>query len=203
MSEADLRKWDDRYRAGSYAGRTHASALLARFIASVPRGRALDIACGTGRNALYLAEHGFEVDAVDISEVGLERARANAAARGVEVNWIAADLDDGLPVRKLGDERYQLIALVRYVKLALVRPLISRLADNGVLVAEEHLATSAPVVGPKSAAYRVGPNVLLEAAGGLRILYYREGVVEDPDGRRAALAQLVGCRGRAPFDADS
>src|SRR5437763_2642105 len=50
-----------------------------------PRGRALDIACGGGRNALFLAELGFEVDALDISDVAIERVRRLAAGRGLPI----------------------------------------------------------------------------------------------------------------------
>jgi SAM-dependent methyltransferase len=205
MSEADLRKWDERYRAGAYQGRKHPTALLADLVRD-PRmapqhGRALDVACGTGRNAVFLAEHGFDVDAIDVSEIGLERARAAAAVRGVAVRWIGGDLDRGLDAH-VSTARYDLIVLVRYVNMALIPELVSRLADNGLLVIEEHLASTADVAGP-SAKFRLAPNALLAAAAGLRVLLYREGIVEDPDGRSVALAQLVACRGSPPFERGS
>ena len=79
MSNTDREKWNERYTSGAYAARTHPTQLLADWIDQLPRGRALDVACGAGRNALYLAEHGYAVDAVDISSVALDRARAAAA----------------------------------------------------------------------------------------------------------------------------
>jgi SAM-dependent methyltransferase len=59
---------------------------------SLPPGRALDVACGAGRNAVWLAERGWTVTGVDFSDVALENARRLGAERGVEVDWVAGDL---------------------------------------------------------------------------------------------------------------
>lgn len=203
MSEADLKKWDERYRAGSYADRNYPTTLVQDFLTDVPRGRALDVACGAGRNALFLAASGFDVDAIDISEIGLERARANALVRGLKVNWIAGDIERGISEFLPDRQRYELVVMVRYVNMQLVPELISLLSDPGVLIVEEHLRTGSDVAGPKQSAYRLRPNELLRAARNMRIVHYHEGLVADPDGRSAALAQLVAYRGPAPFDADA
>ena len=196
MSETDREKWDERYASGAYAARTHPTRLLADWLAQLPKGRALDVACGAGRNALYLAEHGYEVDAIDISSVALDRARATAADRGLDINWIEMDLESGTP---RGDH-YDLIVMVRYTHPTLVADLIGLLADGGFLLCEEHLLTERDdVAGPRNPAFRARPNELLGLSTGLRVIYYHEGLVEDPDGRTAALAQLIGCRGTAGF----
>jgi SAM-dependent methyltransferase len=195
MSEADRLKWDERYRTGAYTDRKHPTALLAEWVPQLPRGHALDVACGAGRNSLYLAANGWRVDAVDISPVGLERARQNAAAQGVAVRWIQADLeDDSGTVLPAGP--YDLIVLARYVNSALYAVLAERLASGGVLLCEQHVVSSEGVIGPKNPAYRLQHNELLhafvgKAEPGHRVLYYREGIVTDPDGRNAALAQLI------------
>lgn len=196
MSLADLEKWDARYRDGCYASRRHPTALLERFIDELPRGAALDVACGAGRNALFLAQSGFEVDAVDISAAGLERLRNEAAAGGLSVHELAADLENGIP-SPVSRKEYDLIVMVRYVNQPLIAPLIERLAEGGIFLSEQHLKTDLDVVGPHNSAYRLAPNALLEAAHGLRIHFYREGLVTDPDGERAALAQIVASRGGA------
>lgn len=195
MSETDRAKWDERYRAGEYAARTHPTALLARWEPELPRGAALDVACGAGRNSLFLAATGRRVDAVDISAVGLERGRRAAAARGLEIRWIQCDLDEH-PDAVLPAGPYAVIVLVRYVDRALLAHLFARLEPGGVLLAEQHLESSEDVVGPSSAAFRLRRNELLRdalAAGRdeCSVSYYREGIVTEPDGRRAALAQLV------------
>jgi len=195
MSTADRDKWDERYRTGSYSARTHPTQLLADWLEALPRGRALDAACGAGRNALFLAEHGYTVDGIDISAVALERARATATERGLDIHWMQADLETG----SLPEASYDLILLVRYTDAKLIARLAERLNDGGYLLCEEHLQTDREVVGPTSANFRMQPNELLGTAKGLRVIYYREGLVEDPDGRTAALAQLIACRGAAGF----
>ncbi len=89
MSSADRDKWDERYRAGAYAGRTWPSELLSRWIDRLPAGRALDLACGAGRNALFLACHRYRVKAVDISAEALQRPSEAAAAAGPDHGLMA------------------------------------------------------------------------------------------------------------------
>jgi SAM-dependent methyltransferase len=190
MSDADRSKWDERYRTGAYAERRHPSTLLRDWIDEVPRGRALDVACGAGRNALFLAARGFAVEAVDISRAGLARGRRAAAESGLQVHWIEHDLDQPLALQP----GYTLVLVVRFLDLPLIRRLADLLAPGGYLICEEHLRTQAEVIGPGNPAYRVAPGALREAAAGLDVLLYEEGMVEDPDGRTAALAQLVARR---------
>jgi tellurite methyltransferase len=134
LSLADLEKWDARYRSGSYAERRHPTALLERLGPALPRGSALDVACGAGRNSLYLAASGFDVDAVDISTAALERLRADAATGRLRIRTLEADLEGGLPDTLPLKQRYDLIVMVRYVNQALLAALIGRLADGGVLL---------------------------------------------------------------------
>lgn len=195
MSHRDRIKWDEKYRAGAYAGRDHPTRLLVEWVPQVNRGRALDVACGAGRNSLFLAANDFGVDAVEISAVGLERARKSAEARGVCVHWIEADLETGAE-STLPSGPYDLIVMVRYVNPSLYPLLLKRLADGGIFLCEEHLASEEEVIGPANPAYRLSPDELHRSVTTVatpddEVLYYREGTVTDPDGRNAALAQLV------------
>ena len=97
MTAADRDKWDRRYDDGAYRDRSHPTRLLEAHSGDFPIGRALDVACGAGRNALYLASLGFEVDAIDISEVALDRARESARGSSLRVEFRNADLTSGLP----------------------------------------------------------------------------------------------------------
>lgn len=190
MSKKDRDKWNERYRNGAYAQRTQVSAFLADWADRIPPGRALDVACGAGRNALYLAAQGFEVDAVDISGEALERARDTAQQLDLGVNWLKHDLDEPLAL----DNSYQLILIFRYVNLPLISRLITSLAPGGYLICEQHLVTEADVIGPTNPAYRVKPCDLLEVAQRLRIHHVEEALVADPDGQTASLARLVAQR---------
>jgi SAM-dependent methyltransferase len=192
VSENERLKWDRRYTEGDYRPRTWPSPFLAEWIERFPIGRALDVACGAGRNALRLAEAGHHVDAIDISNAAINMARSEAADRRLDVNWIVADLDDA----DLGSSRYDLITVIRYVKRPMWPRLVAALAPNGWLLIEHHLVTAAAVDGPQSPEFRLAPQELLEAFSALRILYYEE-TIEDSARERGsyALARLVACKG--------
>ncbi len=192
MSAAERDKWDARYRDGAYESRTHATALLAAWLPRLPLGAALDVACGAGRNALYLATHGFAVTALDISAVALERGRREAAQRDLAIEWSCVDLDDQ-PDAALPPGPFELIVWVRYIHRTLLPYLLARLAPGGVLLCEQHLLTTAEVVGP-SAAFRLAPGELARAARGLEVHFRHEGLLVDPDGRTVAVAQLVAAK---------
>ena len=197
MSQADRDKWNARYLAGAYEARTHPSALLehwaGRLHVTGPASRAIDLACGGGRNALFLARSGWHVDAVDISTVALERLQAAADAEGLPVTCVERDLEP--PSRALDgfdDRHYNLALSVRYTDIPLIEALPRVLVPGGYLIAEMHLITEKTVAGPRSPRFRVAPGELRKAGSALETLHYHEGFVNDPDGRIVALAQLVG-----------
>jgi SAM-dependent methyltransferase len=196
MAEADRDKWNERHREG-YAAHGQPTAVLKQWIDRIPRGRALDLACGSGRNALFLAANGFDVDAVDISDVALDIGRRRARAAGLRVNWIEQDLDapqNGPPT--LADS-YTLLLVVRYVNLPLIRELSDRLLPGGMLMTEQHFVTDAEVGGPTDPMFRLQPGALREFAEslGFRLRFFEEAIVEeDPGGQPMALARLVAQR---------
>ena len=140
VSDFDRRKWNRRYREES-RNRGDPSDLLQRWLPRLPRGRALDIACGAGRNAILLAQSGYQVDAIDISSAGLRRAREQAAQRGITVNWIEHDLDLDFDFAR----DYALIVVLWYVNLPLIARLAGCLSPGGCLLCEEHLQTDESV----------------------------------------------------------
>ena len=88
MSEAERLEWDRRYTDGEYRPRTWPSPFLEAWLDRLPKGRALDLGCGAGRNALRLAEAGHQVEAVDISasaiQHGEDRGRTPGPRGGLE-----------------------------------------------------------------------------------------------------------------------
>lgn len=203
MTDTDRDKWNDRYREGAYLGRDHPAVLVAEHVPDIAATQraaagsgesltALDLACGAGRNARYLAGLGYQVDAVDIAGEALARAAAAPVApAAAPIRWIEHDLDLGLP-RGLGD--YDLILIIRYLDLSLVAAAAERLRPGGYLLCEAHLVSDAAVIGPRNPEFRARPGELRRAAAALDVAEYWEGVRSDPDGRAAALARLVAWR---------
>ncbi|MEM7253454.1 MAG: class I SAM-dependent methyltransferase [Pseudomonadota bacterium] len=189
MSHSDREKWDRRYAAGEYESRPYPSALLTEWCPPpTPGATALDIACGLGRNARYLKTQGYRVDGVDVSQVAIDKARTLARAQSLEIDWHVLDLDqDPLPVGL-----YSVIVVSRFLDRRLVPAIQSRLAPGGRLIYEQHVVTTQRVGGPRSAQFRLQPNELLRLFATLHIAFYREGVIDDPDGAPMAVAQLVG-----------
>lgn len=87
----DARSWDERYAATGLVWSGSANQFVAEELADLPPGRALDLAAGEGRNALWLAGRGWQVVAVDFSQVGLDKGRALAQQHRLDVDWVCAD----------------------------------------------------------------------------------------------------------------
>lgn len=191
MSDTDRQKWETRYREGAYTALSHPSVYLVHALQRVNPSvtKALDIACGAGRNSHWLATLGYQTDAVDISAEALARGRTTAQTQGLEaINWHQLDLDHGLPAPLCG---YGLIIMVRYLDITLLRMSASRLLSGGYLLAEVHLQTDQAVAGPSGTDFRAAPGELKAAAAGLDVIEYSESIETDPDGRQVALARLL------------
>jgi SAM-dependent methyltransferase len=180
--------WDERFRTGTYPHEPDPSAILERYLAAAPTGRALDVATGTGRNAVFLAERGYRVEAIDQSRVGLEIARENARERGVgsRTAWIQTDVPSyGFP-----EERYDVIAISFYRPLDRLPDIKRALKPGGLLFVEHHLRTTDHVEGgPPGDRYRFASNELLGACLDMTVLHYDEG--RRAGGRSVATARIV------------
>lgn len=90
-------RWDERHAAEAPIESPDPDPTLIQEVGGLRPGRALDLGTGDGRNAVWLASHGWSVTAVDFSSVALERGRASARARGVDIEWELADLLEWVP----------------------------------------------------------------------------------------------------------
>ena len=181
--------WDERFREGSYPEDPDPSPVLKRYVESFPDGRALDVATGTGRNALFLAERGYEVDALDTSREGLKITRRNAEERDVDanVNPIRADATE----YEFPESAYDVVTVSFYRTLDRLGDLKAALRPGGALFYQHHLQSSDPVdTGPSTDRYRFRSNELLRACLDLTVLRYDERRREQ-DGRTAAEVVLV------------
>jgi SAM-dependent methyltransferase len=134
----DRHAWDERYREKGLHGHSEPNRFLVEVVSPLPPGSAYDLAGGEGRNAVWLAEHGWRVTVVDWSAVALESARRLAAGRGVVVDFEEADLLDWSPW-----EHRDLVAVV-YLQIpprerhAAWRTALEATAPGGTLVIIGH-----------------------------------------------------------------
>ncbi|NKE36145.1 class I SAM-dependent methyltransferase [Natronococcus sp. JC468] len=183
----DRSRWNEKYDNPEFELPEDPIPELERRIETLPDGRALDVATGTGRNALYLAGQGYDVDAVDVSDEALELARKRATERNVDVDWIRADLAEF----ELESGAYDVITVSFFAALEHLPELKEALAPDGVLIYEHHLRSTDDVeIGPSSDRYRYRSNDLLRACLDLTILHYEERVRTVTDGS-AAVATVV------------
>ncbi len=160
---------------------------MENWLPELPVGRALDVACGAGRNAIFLAQAGFQVDAIDISVAGLDQARQKAEDQSLSICWIEQDLDEVYPF----DTAYDLIIVMWYVNLTLITRLCDCLAPGGYLLSEQHLVTDKEVIGPTNPDYRVAPGELAAAVAGLDLIMLEESIVTISETEQVASARVV------------
>ncbi len=132
-------EWDRRYgdREKLWSGEPN-GALVAE-VAGLSPGRALDVGCGEGADAIWLASGGWDVTAIEVSGVALERAAAQARAAGVAVRWVHAGLAEaGLPPASYDLVSAQYPALLRTPDSAAERALLAAVAPGGVLLLVHH-----------------------------------------------------------------
>jgi SAM-dependent methyltransferase len=177
----DSQQWDERYSGSEFEWTTRPNQFVASELADLPPGRALDLAAGEGRNAVWLAERGWRVTAVDFSRVGLEKGRKLGAARGIDdaqVDWIVADLHDYVPER----DAFGLV-LIAYFQV-------------GPELRAKVLAGAAAALAPGGTLFLIGHDVtnLTEGVGGPQdpdVLYTPEATVADLPGLRIERAERV------------
>ncbi|MGZ4706738.1 MAG: class I SAM-dependent methyltransferase [Acidimicrobiales bacterium] len=201
----DASQWNERYATAEYVWKSDPNVFLVDETAGLAPGRVLDLACGEGRNAVWLAEQGWTATGVDFSEAGLDKGRRLAADRGVEVEWVSADATTW----EAPAASYDLVA-VFYLQL----PADARrramgvaaraLAPNGTLlvVAHDTANLTGGVGGPQDAAVLHAPEDVLAdlAAAGVEVIVERAETVERPvaGADRPALDCLVRARRSTP-----
>jgi SAM-dependent methyltransferase len=189
-------EWDRRYAGAEMVWTAEPNRFVVDELQDLAPGRALDIAAGEGRNAVWLAARGWQVTAVDFSAAGLDKGRHLAQARGVAVDWVHADVRDYQP--EAGS--FQLV-LVAYLQLreaeldGVLRQAMTALAPGGVVLVVGHDVTNLRegTGGPPDPAVLYTPESITRSLRGLTVL--RAERVRRPvataDGRREAVDTLV------------
>lgn len=185
---SDQNRWDQRFMEKGFALGKEPNPFLKKNIRFLPKGKALDIATGEGKNAVFLAKHGFDVDAVDISQVGLRKAKRLANEIGVKINTILIDLNR----YKIKKEKYDLITNFYFLKRGLIPEIKKGLKKGGIVIFETYIPEQRGLGtgGPKNFKYFLKHNELLNLFKDLRILFYREGIFRE-GGRKKAIASLI------------
>ena len=135
--------WNARYAASELLWTAEPNRRFASEVEDLEPGRALDLACGEGRNAVWLAERGWRTTGVDFSDVALAKAERLAASRGVEVEWVLADVLEHEPERGA----FELVAVL-YLQLPheqlaeVLHTSVGALAPGGTLVVLGHDTTN-------------------------------------------------------------
>lgn len=192
MSENDRSRWDERYAIGDWLDIDVPAAILAKAEAWLrPPGLALDVACGAGRNSLYLARRGFTVLSVDISWEGLQRLAPRARAERLPIHPVHADLEHF----SLPPDRFDVILDSRFLLRSLFPAFKSTLKPGGLLIFETLNVDEIELLGGDiRREFALERGELLEAFADFEILLYEEGVFGEPEGERG-LARLVGRKG--------
>jgi SAM-dependent methyltransferase len=185
-TEDDRRQWDQVYSGRNYVFGKAPSEFLKDHINRLPVGKALDIAMGEGRNAVYLAEKGFQVDGVDLSEVALKKGRRLARENHVVINTINADLN----TYTIKPESYDVILNIDYLQKSLIPQIKRGLRHGGVVVYENYTVKQLENTGGKA----IQRNFLLDEGElqklfkDFKILVYRE-TNDGKDARASLIAQ--------------
>ena len=191
MSDQDREKWDKLYQQGAYAQRSNPAQYLSEKLRDIKHWlgvqdpqdhsalRCLDVACGAGRNSIYLAQNGFAVDAVDISQYAIQRGRDTAKTLGVPVQWHCGDLFARSFINAfLAERRFHLVVIMRFAPGELMRALYDALYPGGVLLVETHM--------------QVPPQLLWQAEGGQNRSQVDANLGDNGLGKSALAASLGG-----------
>jgi len=187
MSEPRRAEWDERHR-DKPAG--EAEPFLTAMLARIPRGDALDVAAGRGRNALALARAGMRVVAVDFSSEAMRLLAATARAARVAIWPVVANLDSF----HLKDESLDAIVNINFLDRALFPKFERALRPGGVLLVDTFLIDQAAIGHPRDPRFLLARGELRALADGFEIEEYREGLVTNSNGARAFRASMLARR---------
>jgi tellurite methyltransferase len=150
----------------------------------LPKGQVLDVAMGSGANAVYLARMGFEVEGVDISAEAVNTALELARKSGVNLKARLADLESNYRIRK---SSYDVIICFKYLQRSLIQQIKDGLRTGGMVVYETFIVDQARFGKPKNPDHLLKHNELLDLFRDFRCLRYREGIFES----RKAIASII------------
>jgi tellurite methyltransferase len=170
MSEDIKQMWDEKYRE-SHEAQGIAVEVLQENLHLLPRqGRALELACGLGANALLLSAHGLEAHAWDISAVAIERLNTLAHKRGLHIHTKVHDVLLHPPE----PASFDVIVVSYFLDRALIPHIVAALRANGLLFYQTFTRTRVSDAGPQNEDFRLANNEFLDLFAGMHIVLFRE-----------------------------
>ena len=180
--------WDKRYREGEHVD-DGAHPLITRIASTLKPRHALDIAYGPGRHAIWLAERGWAVTAVDSSRVAIQILEARAGAKTLVIEVVVADLEKH--EFQIEPESYDLIVVCNYLQRDLFPSVREGVRVGGIVIAVIAMVDDDPQLRPMNPAYLLRPGDLRAEFGGWDVIHDFEG--KAADGSRAT-AQIAARR---------
>jgi tellurite methyltransferase len=193
-TQADSDKWNRIYEAGDHSN-LHAASVLQDNTHLLPvAGKALDVACGLGANALLLAQHGLETYAWDISQTAVDKLQSRSTELNIPLQVETRDVNAFPPA----PASFDVIVVSRFLERTLIPPLIAALRKGGLIYYQTFIKDKTDDSGPRNPDYRLGMNELLLLFQALQILVYREeGNVGDLQRGFRNEAMLIAQKGEA------
>jgi SAM-dependent methyltransferase len=164
--------WDERYRSGEYGG-TDPDPVLRQAVGEISPGRALDLACGAGRHALFLGQRGWRVTAIDSSEAAIEILTARAAEANLEIDARTADLESGDFI--IEENAWDLICDFFYLQRDLFPQNRAGVRLGGKFAAAIPMIDPRPGIRPMNPTFLTKPGELSAIFSGWEMLHQREG----------------------------
>lgn len=149
---------------------------LVEIVPLLTKGRVLDVAMGSGRNAIFLARNGFEVEGVDISEEAVNNALQSARENGISIHTSVVDLEKYYQIRA---NYYDVIVCFNYLQRSLIPQMKDGLKIGGMIVYETFTIDQPKFGKPRNPDFLLKYNELLEMFRGFRCLRYREGIIDN------------------------
>lgn len=165
------------------------SSFLVENFHILPKGLSLDLAMGEGRNAIYLATRGFDVDGVDAGAESVNRARAAARRLGAPIRAIVGNAEDGTYIIPI--ETYDLIVVFNYLHRPLFKDIRDGLVPGGVVVYQTYTQEQARFGRPTNPDYLLESGELLRVFENWEHLAYRELIGPARDGGQRAIASII------------
>jgi SAM-dependent methyltransferase len=169
-AEEDRERWNKKYDTETYLFGREPIPFLKDHIDLLPKGAALDLAMGEGRNGVFLAANGFQVTGVDISEAGFKKAQALAAEKGVTLTTVVADLEQ----YAIPPNTFDVIICTYYLQRDLFPKIVAALKPGGMALIESYTVDYLQYRQKFNREFLLERNELLTLLPRLRVLRYQE-----------------------------